>query len=395
VARALNQQQARRIALASQGFTDPRPHGRVDRRHLRRVIRRVGLLQIDSVNVLVRSHELPLFARLGPHPRTLVQDAAQDGELFEYWGHEASFLPAVHRPLFEWRMKGNFRWPGFRRRVQRLGSFVDEVYRRVLEEGPVVASDLEVESRKRGTWWDHSDTKAALEALLYRGRVTARRRPQDFARVYDVTERVLPGDVLERPGLSEHDACKELLVLAGRHHGLGTLKDLAEYYRLTPTKCKAPLAELLEEGRLIPANVQGWSRPAYLHPEAARPRSVHARALLSPFDSLVWNRDRIHRLFGFGYRIEIYTPPAKRVYGYYVLPFLLGERLVARADLKADRENRSLLVRSAWGEKGIDKRHVAGELAEELSSMAAWLDLDRIKVTERGDLGRSLRHAVG
>jgi uncharacterized protein YcaQ len=388
---SLTNTQAKRIALAAQGFADARPSGRVDRRHLRRVLDHIGLLQIDSVNVLVRSQELPLFARLGPHPRTLIGDASRDGELFEYWVHEASLVPTDQHHLYRWRMASPFRWPSFRRRFEQQRDYMEQVYERVVAEGPLVAGDLKTRVGKKGSWWDHDDGKTALEALFWLGRVTARRRPQDFARVYDLPERMLPAEVLARPSPSEHDASKELLVLAAKYHGIGTLKDLADYHRLMPTRCKQPLTELLEEGRLVPASVEGWDRPAYLHPEARLRRKVNVRALLSPFDPIVWNRERALRLFDFHYRIEIYTPAPKRQYGYYVLPFLLGDELVGRVDLKADRANRTLLVQSAWSELGVNEAEVAAELLEELRVMATWLELDRIEVTGRGDLGPTLR----
>ncbi len=387
----LSNAQAKRIALAAQGFADPRPTGRVDRRHLRRVLDRIGLIQIDSVNVLVRSQELPLFARLGPHPRTLLDDATRAGELFEYWVHEASLVPTAQYHLYRWRMREPHPWAGFRRRIEGQEEYIEQVYRRVVDEGPLVAGDLKARVGRKGTWWDHDDGKTALEALFFVGRVSARRRPNDFARLYDVPERMIPGDALDRPGPPAHEARKELLVLAARYHGIGTLADLADYHRLTPTRCKAALAELVDEGRLLPVTVREWDRPAYLHPEARRPQRVNARALLSPFDPVVWNRDRALRIFGFHYRIEIYTPPPKRQYGYYVLPFLLGDDIVGRVDLKADRAGGALLVQSAWAEPGVNERAVAAELMEELHLMATWLELDRIDVTGRGDLGPALQ----
>ncbi len=386
----LSNAQARRIALAAQGFNDPRPTGRVDRRHLRRVLDRVGLIQIDSVNVLVRSQELPLFARLGPHPRTLIDDATRGGELFEYWVHEASLVPTDQYYLHRWRMREPYPWPSFRRRVEAQRDYTERVYDRVVADGPLVARDLEARVEKKGTWWDYDDGKTALEALFYVGRVAARRRPHDFARVYDLPERIIPAAALARPALPEHEARKELLVMAAKYHGVGTLQDLADYHRLTPTACKQPVTELVEEGRLVPVTVREWDRPAYLHPEARVPRRIRARALLSPFDPVVWNRDRALRMFGFHYRIEIYTPAAKRRHGYYVLPFLLGDALVGRVDLKADRPNRALLVQSAWMESGVNEDDVAAELMEELHLMASWLELDRVEVTGRGDLGPSL-----
>jgi uncharacterized protein YcaQ len=383
--------QAKRIALAAQGFADPRPTGRVDRRHLRRVFDRIGLLQIDSVNVLVRSQELPLFARLGPHPRTLIDNATRAGELFEYWVHEASLVPTDQYHLYRWRMLGPHPWPGFRRRIQGQEAYIEQVYQRIVDQGALVAGDLKARVGKKGTWWDHDDGKTALEALFFEGRISARRRSNDFARVYDLPERMIPAEELARPAMPEHDARKELLVLAAKYHGVGTLKDLADYHRLTPTHCKAALAELLEEGRLHSVTVTEWDRPAYLHPDARLPRRINARALLSPFDPVVWFRERALRMFDFHYRIEIYTPPPKRRYGYYVLPFLLGDDIVGRVDLKADRANRALLVQSAWSEPGVVEREVAAELVEELRLMANWLELERIVVTGRGDLGPTLK----
>ena len=391
---SLSAAQARRIALGAQGFADQRPTGRVDRRHLRRVIDRMGLIQIDSVNVLVRSQELPLFARLGPHPRTLIDDATADGELFEYWVHEASHVPSEHHHLYRWRMRSPHRWGVFRRLMADRPDFVDSVYHHVAENGPIVAGDLKQRVGKKGTWWDYDDGKVALEALFHEGRLGARRRPNDFARLYDIAERMIPPAVLDRPTPPEHEARKELLVLAAKHHGVATLVELADYHRQGNPPVRPLIPELVEEGRLLEVEVEGWSKPGYLHPEAVTPRRIEARALLSPFDPIVWNRDRAEQLFGFRYRIEIYVPGPKRQYGYYVLPFLLGDELVARVDLKADRANSTLLVQSAWGETGIPEADVAHELAEELASMAEWLELERVHVTGAGDLGPALSTAT-
>jgi len=390
----LSNAQARRLALGAQGFNDPRPTGRVDRRHLRRVVDRMGLIQIDSVNVLVRSQELPLFARLGPHPRTLIDDATRHGDLFEFWVHEACHVPIELHPLQRWAMQGHVRWKSLRSWASANDRLVANVLDRVRSDGPIVASDLEMRDRPKGAWWDWDDGKLALEHLFRTGEVAARRRPNDFARLYDLAERVIPADVLAQPGPPEHDAKKELLVRAARHHGVGTASDLTDYHRLSHTRTL--LAELVEEGRLLPVAVEGWSKPAFLHPDAVLPRRVSARALLSPFDPVVWNRDRIERLFGFRYRIEIYVPAAKRRYGYYVLPFLLGDELVARVDLKADRADRRLLVQSAFGEPGVDQEYVAAQLSQELESLAGWLGLDAgIEVKRRGDLAPVLERAVG
>lgn len=390
--RRLSNAQARRIALGAQGFGHQRPTGRVDRRHLRKVLDHIGLIQIDSVNVLVRSQELPLFARLGPHPRTLIDDATAAGELFEYWVHEASHVPIAQYPLHRWAMERHPRWKGFRKFAAERADFVEAVRERVRADGPIVAGDLQTRERPKEAWWDWDEGKLALEYLFRTGEVACTRRPNDFARLYDVAERVIPAEILNAPAPSEADAKKEMLVLAAKYHGIGTAADLADYHRLAHTR--PLLAELVEEGRLIDVDVEGWNRVAYLHPDAKIPRRIDARALLSPFDPVVWYRDRAERLFGFHYRIEIYVPAAKRQFGYYVLPVLLGDALVGRVDLKADRANRTLLVQSAWSEPGVATAHVADEVAAELALMAGWLGLERIEVARRGDLSDQLRRAV-
>ena len=389
--RRLSNSQARRIALGAQGFADKRPTGRVDRRHLRRVLDRMGLIQIDSVNVLVRSQELPLFARLGPHPRTLIHDATAAGELFEYWVHEASHVPTADHHLYRWSMESPRRWGSFRRFREERADFIEEVFEIVAERGPLPAGELSRREGKKGPWWDYDDAKVALEILFDHGRVAAVRRPNDFARLYDIAERVIPADVLARPTPPEREARKQLLVNAAKHHGVGTVADLADYHR--HTHCKPLVAELVEEGRLVEVDVEGWKQPGYLHPDATIPRRIDACALLSPFDPVVWHRDRTQRLFDFHYRIEIYVPKPKRQYGYYVLPILLGDRLVGRVDLKADRAGRTLLVQSAWREPGIDD-DVVEPIATELASMAGWLGLERIEVARVGDLSDALRRAA-
>jgi uncharacterized protein YcaQ len=405
---SLSLDEARRLALAAQGFGVARPTGRVDRRHLPRALEHMGLIQIDSVNVLVRSQELPLFARLGPHPRGLIPDATAAGELFEYWVHEACHVPTEHHRLHRWQMAKDHKWSRFMQLEQRRPGYVDEVYRRVAAEGPVAAGDLEARVGKKGSWWDWDDGKAALEHLFWSGRVSAWRRPTDFARLYDITERVLPAEVLAQPTPTEAEARKELLVLAARHHGVGTLDDLTDYHRQKNAPCRPLVQELVDEGRLVPVSVEGWVKPAYRHPEVVVPRRVGARALLSPFDPVVWYRERTERLFGFRYRIEIYTPAPKRQYGYYVLPFLLGDELVARVDLKADRRNGVLRVPGAFAELGVPVGEVAEALAAELLLMAEWLGLEQVVVggaagdgaggatsgEARGDLACPLRQAL-
>jgi hypothetical protein len=398
---SLSAAEARRALLAAQGFAERRPTGRVDRRHLRRVFDRVGLVQIDSVNVLVRSQELPLFARLGAHPRTLLPDATSSGELFEYWGHEASHIPVDQHHLFRWKMEraaAGDAWKGVVRIQREHPGFVEGIYEQVRELGPVAAGDLRTRTRPKGTWWDWDDAKIALEYLFWTGRLTATRRASDFARLYDVPERVIPAPVLARPTPPEREARAELLLLAARSLGVATLADLADYHRQKAAPAREALDDLVEAGRLLPVTVQGWDRPAYLHPEARVPRRVTARALLSPFDSLVWDRARTERVFGFRYRIEIYVPRPQRQYGYYVLPFLLGDRLVARVDMKADRAAGVLRVHAAHAEPAVaappPAREVAAELAEELREMAAWLGLERVQVDDRGDLARHLADAI-
>jgi uncharacterized protein YcaQ len=268
---------------------------------------------------------------------------------------------------------------------------VEGIYRRVRDEGPFTAGDLRTGDGKKAAWWDWDEAKYALECLFFEGRVAATRRRSDFARVYDLTERVIPREILDLPTPSKADSKKELLVRAARHHGLGTINDLADYHRQKVTTCRSLVSELVEDGRLIETSVDGWGKPVYLDPAAKVPRRVAARALLSPFDPVVWYRERAARLFDFEYRIEIYTPAAERVYGYYVLPFLLGDTIVGRVDLKADRAGGRLLVPGAHAEPGVDHDHVATELAAELTSMAEWLGLaDGIEVAPNGTLAPAL-----
>jgi uncharacterized protein YcaQ len=389
---------ARRIALAAQGFDVARPAGKVDRRHVRRVFARVGLIQIDSVNVIVRSQELPLFARLGPHRRDLLSAMVDDGELFEYWGHEASLLPVEVFPLLRWRMEAAGAkaagWNGLIRLARERPDYVEAVYDEVAERGVISAGELDDPGDKSGPWWGWRHGKQALEYLFWCGRLSARRRTS-FERVYDLTERMIDPEILARPVPSEADAQKELLVRAARSQGIGTARDLADYFRINVPVARKLVAELAEEGRLVPVTVEGWRDPAFLHPEARTPRRVDARALLSPFDSLVWERSRTERIFDFRYRLEIYTPAPKRVYGYYVLPFLLGDALVARVDLKADRTDGVLLVRGAFAEAGHDPLGIAEPLAEELALLGGWLGLDRVVVHDHGDLAPALRAVVG
>lgn len=386
----LSSAQARRMALAAQGFGEPRPSGRVDRRHVRKVFDRIGVIQIDSVNVLVRSQELPLFARLGPHARDVLPKMVADGELFEYWAHEASLLPVETHRLFRWKMASSEgMWGGLARLAREQPELLADLLTEVEARGPIAASDIKGRSGKSGPWWGWDHTKQGMEVLFFTGLVSARRRA-NFEREYDLVHRMLPEMVVTSPTPSEHEARKELLVRAARSLGVGTARDLADYYRLNIPASRPLLGELVEEGRLQPAVVEGWKDSAFVHPEATVPRWIRARALLSPFDSLIWERSRTERLFGFRYRLEIYVPAPKRVHGYYVLPFLLGDRLVARVDLKADRHEGVLRVRGAFGEDPLPSPEVAEELAAELSLLAGWLGLDRVEVEANGDLASAL-----
>ncbi len=396
---SLSAPQARRIALAAQGLADPRPAGRVDARHLRRVLDRIGVLQIDSVNVLIRSHYLPVFARLGPYPRELLDRMAwgEKAELFEYWGHAASLLPLRLQPVLRWRMQATEGEPlrDWARHVHARAGFLDEVRALVATRGPIGASVTgEVRPDRAGSMWNWHDGKVALEWLFAVGEVSTAARP-NFERLYDLTERVLPAQVLAVPTPAVPDAQRELVRVAARALGVATEPDLRDYFRLRPAAGRARVAELVEAGELVPVEVEGWPEPGYLWHDARLPRRVAARALLSPFDSLVWERDRTERIFGFRYRIEIYVPEPKRIYGYYVLPFLLGDELVARVDLKSDRAGRVLRVRGAYAEHPAPAPELAPELAAELALMAGWLGLDAVAVEPRGDLAPALAAAVG
>ncbi len=392
---SLSAAQARRAVLAAQGFGRPRPAGPINRRQLSTMIRRLGLLQMDSVNVLHRAHYLPAFSRLGPYPCELLDRMAwQDHDLFEYWGHEASLLPIEHWPLLRWRMEYMStapHWPTARRMLAEQPHYVQQVLDDIKARGPLAAKHVVGAQPSTGTWWSWSESKVAVEYLFDSGQVTAQR--VNFERRYAVPEAVLPLDVLQAPAPSPEDARRELLRVAARALGVATQADLFDYYRFRGPSPEPQFAELVDAGELVPVLVEGWSKPAYRWHEATVPRRVHARALISPFDSLIFERSRVERLFDFRYRLEIYVPAAKRVHGYYVLPFLLGDALVARVDLKADRKARTLLVQAAHAEPAAPA-HTAEELAAELESMAGWLGLDAVVVKPRGDLAAALAGAL-
>ncbi len=390
--------EARRIALHAQGFADPRPTGRVDRRHFRRVVDRVGLVQIDSVNVLTRSHELPFLARLGPYPRRALSDWLWgSGEMFEYWGHEASLLPVALHPLLRWRMQQDHAWGGMVDVGARRPKLVRQVLAAVAARGPVTLAELEHlgDANKRakaapGDMWNWSEAKKAVELLFWNGEVSALRNPASFGRHYVLPEQIIPAAVLSAPTPTDDDAHKALLLKAARSHGVGSARCLADYHRINIVTARRLLAELVSDRALRPVEVEGWRRPAFLHPGAVLPRWVRASALLSPFDSLVWERARVEALFGFRYRIEIYIPKAQRVHGYYVLPFLHDGSLVARVDLKADRQAGVLRVRGAYAETTFDTDRSLEALRHRLVELAAFLDLGDVTVEPNGDLAPAL-----
>ena len=387
--RSITLERARRLALAAQGFSGSRP-ARVDVRHFRRVLAHIGLVQLDSVNVIARAHYLPFFSRLGDYSMEALDAWLwRSREAFEYWGHEASVMPIDDWSLMGYRMREARPWRSIREMGEEHPEFVEDVLAEVAAHGPITVSDLSHGTERTGPWWGWGKGKLALEWLFVSGSVTVADRP-NFTKLYDLTERVIDPVVLDRDPVEADEAKRRLLRQAVRHHGIGTAHDLADYYRLKVGDARPLLGRLAESGEIEEVTVPGWKGPVYLDPALSVPRSINARALLAPFDPVVWFRDRALRLFDFHYRIEIYVPKPKRVFGYYVLPFLLGDRIVARVDLKADRAGSRLCVRSAHGEKGIDPTVVARELAAELTDMAMWLGLDEIEVETSGDLAGRL-----
>ncbi len=390
---------AARVALASQGFCDPSPSGRIDVRHFRRVLGRLALLQLDSVQTVCRSHYLPIYSRLGSYDRDHLDDWLwNSGEMFETWAHEASILPVWMEPALRWRKRRAAEgdtWPSLHAIATRQAKYVDAVIAEVEEHGPIRAADLSDPRPRSGDWWNgRSDGKRALDWLFRIGMVGSRRLG-NFERTYEPLNRLVPAQVLAKPAPPDEAAQRDLLEVAGRCQGIGTAGDLADYFRIGISEARPRLAELVEHGRLLAVQVEGWREPAFIHPESPRPRKVAARALLSPFDPVVWYRPRAERLFGFRYRIEIYVPAGKREYGYYVMPFLLGQDLVGRVDLKADRSEGVLRARGVFAEDGTDHCHVATELSAELDRLATFLGLEGVKVGRRGNLAavlRSVRH---
>jgi uncharacterized protein YcaQ len=393
--RTLSIDQARRIALGAQGFAPARPAGRADVRHLRRVLEANSVVQVDSVNVTARAHYLPFWSRLGDYDVDRLDDLLwRDRECFEYWGHAASVMPhRVHR-LMRYRMDRTHPWTGVRRLAEEHPGYVEQVLEEVREDGPLTVGELADAGQRGGPWWGWSNGRMALDWLFTTGAIAIAQRDRAFTLHYDVPERVIPADVLAAEPASVEEAHRELLYLGAKAHGVGTLADLADHFRLKLTPSKRAAAELVAAGRLEEVQVRGWDQPAYLDPEATLPRRIGARAVLAPFDPVVWFRDRAERLFDFHYRIEIYVPKPQRTYGYYVLPFLLDDRLVGRVDLKSDRQAGVLRVPGAFAEPGEDRVRVGRELAAELREYAAWEGLSDVVVGSKGDLVPALRAAL-
>ena len=388
------------MALAAQGFSLQQRDAPVTWARMAPAIARLNLLQIDSVNVLIRSHYLPLYSRLGPYPRaTLDARSFQQPKraLFEAWAHEASLLPLDLHPLMRWRMAraraGNGTYAGMDRFGQEERAYLRKVLDFVRRNGPTVASAVPGGGKAEGGWWGWSRGKLAVETLFDQGLLTTATR-QGFERVYDIPERVIPAETLDLPTPPEDDAIRQLMALSARALGIGTEADIRDYFRLPVAEARRALAELLEDGVLRPVAVEGWKPQAYLHGEARLPRKAGGNALLSPFDPLVWERARAERLFGFRYRLEIYTPAPKRQFGYYVLPFLMGEHLAGRVCLKADRQNGVLRANASHHEAGADPQSTAEALAAELNRMAGWLDLTTVEAGPSGNLAGALRRAV-
>ncbi|NNC93021.1 MAG: winged helix-turn-helix domain-containing protein [Acidimicrobiia bacterium] len=388
--RTLTLLQARRIALAAQGFSQPRPAGRIDVRHFRRVIRQINLLQLDSVNVAVRAHYMPMFSRLGAYDRAALDDWVNGPELFEYLGHVASVMPTDDLPMLRHRMQDRKAYARTQQVLKDHPEYIEQVLDEVAAHGPLTVSDLSDGGSRTGPWWGHGRGKVALDWLYATGRLTIRGRTRNFVSIYDLPERVFSPELLAQE-MSTDEAYREMLLRAARAHGVGTLADLADYYRIS--HARRHLQQLVDTGQLEEVAVEGWQQPAFLHPGATRPRRIQARALLAPFDPVVWFRDRTERLFGFHYRIEIYVPEQQRRYGYYVYPFLLDDELVARVDLKADRRAGVLRALGSFLEAGQDRERVAPELAVELELMAEWLGLQDVHVSSKGNLSGALRRA--
>ena len=392
--RRLTRAEARRASIAAQGLAAPRPAGTPNVGHLRRAVRTMGILQIDSVNVVERAHQLTLFSRLGPYDSDLLWRALEKRHLFEYWARMASFSPIEDFPLFRHRMERHAQKTGDWTKAlnAKAPGYVEAVYTQVAERGPLTVADLDEPGERAGPWWGWADGKIALERLFASGRVAVAFR-RNFTRYYDIVERVIPKEFLAA-SVTPEEARKRLILQAAKALGVGTARDLSDYYWIRAAEATPAISSLVAEGSLVQVEVEGWTKPAYLYAGTPIPRTINARALINPFDPLMWNRERIERLHGFYYRVEIYVPQPKRIHGYYVFPFLLDDDFVARVDLKADRKAGVLRVLGAFAEDGAKPLRVSRELAIELGEMARWLGLKEIAVSPNGDLAPQLRKAV-
>jgi uncharacterized protein YcaQ len=396
--------EARRLALASLGFGLKKP-ARAGIAHVRATANRLSAIQIDSVNVLARAHYMPAFSRYGPYPLQALDELAHvRRELFEYWGHAACFLPMELYPLMRWRMENQLAASA---RVSRKESaFQEAVYREVAERGPIAAGDISIAGRSQGPWWGWSEGKRAVEILLAQGRLAVAGR-RNFERLYDLAERVIPRAAREAAVPAPAEAKKALFVRAARAMGVGTAKDIAQYFhvdawwdretvngRRKPANTQILFDELVADGRLQRVAVDGWKVSGYVVAGARIPDAVEAHAIVSPFDPVLWERKWTKAVFGFEYQIEIYVPGHKRIHGYYVLPFIMGDRFAARVDLKADRKASALIVHAAFMEPGFRRAPVAAGLADALRSIASWLSLESFRVGSRGDLAAALRREL-
>jgi uncharacterized protein len=368
---------------------------------MKRELERLHLLQIDSVNVLCRSHYLPFFSRLGAYERASLDKRSlslKNRDLFECWAHEASLVRMDLHPLMRWRMERARKGNGIYAAMDRFGkeekAYLKQVLAFIQSHGPTAQSDLPEQHKGAGGWWGWSKNKLALETLFDQGLVTAAKR-DGFERFYDVPERVIPSDVLAIPTPKERDAFLSLLDLSGQALGIGTAFDLRDYFRLPVADAARAMLDAVEDGIFILVRVEGWKQQAFMHRDAKLPRKAGITALVSPFDPICWYRERAERLFNFHYRIELYTPATKRKFGYYVLPFMHGDRFAARVCLKADRQAGVLLANQCHVEGSCDQMETAEALSRELKLMAEWLGLKEVQVGDKGNLSTELQHALG
>ena len=401
--RALSREQARRIALHAQGFGAKDRSTAVNRGHLRRLMRRLHILQLDSVPVIIRTQYMPAFSRLGPYDPALLDDVAYGhDDWFEAFVHEASLVPVEDEPLFRFmkeRARNGDTWGGLVKLADQEGDYIADVLQEVSDRGPIKASQLSNPRPREGEWWGSRSIGTLALDYLFRVGAVGVRRVGNFEKEFDLLERIVPPAVIEQPTPTVDDALKELLVRSAAALGVGTGPCLTDYFRLPKRLVKPLFAELVEGERLVLCDVPGTDRPTYMHPDTVVPRSMHARALLTPFDPIVWFRDRASWLFDFDYRIEIYVPKPKRKYGYYVLPFLLGDEIVGRCDLKTDRNDGVLRLLAAFAEPGIDTDKadlgaIAADLAAELQQLATMVGVEQVSVDCRGRLAEAVKQQL-